>query len=149
MKHIANRLHKLVLPWLLISTPVWAERLPVPPVPPTNSPSVSVVQTPHRGPQFAAKSEPELARLLQQRNTDIQAALTVIGRRAEGPGAVDLTKANIQGAHLDDAHLSGANLSRAYLREANLSGAHLGDATLSVANLRRTNLSGVYVGAPT
>jgi uncharacterized protein YjbI with pentapeptide repeats len=83
---------------------------------------------------------------LQQRNTDIQAALTVIGRRAEGPGAVDLTKANIQGAHLDDAHLSGANLSRAYLREANLSGAHLGDATLSVANLRRTNLSGVYVG---
>jgi len=32
---MANRVHKLVLLWLLIGPSVWAERLPVPPVPPS------------------------------------------------------------------------------------------------------------------
>ena len=49
--------------------------------------------------------------------TDIQAALTVIGRRAEGPGTLDLNNvsiagANLRGANLSDANLSDANLSR-------------------------------------
>ena len=35
MQHMAIRLHKLVVPWLLICPPVWAARLPVPPVPPS------------------------------------------------------------------------------------------------------------------
>jgi hypothetical protein len=44
---------------------------------------------------------------------DIQAALTVIGRRSAGQGIVDLTKANIAGADLREATLTGANLREA------------------------------------
>jgi hypothetical protein len=47
MTDMANRLHKLVLPLLLICHPVWAERLPVPPVPPAGSSPVRPVQVPH------------------------------------------------------------------------------------------------------
>src|SRR3954466_3921872 len=46
---LANHLPKLVLPLLLISRPVWAERLPVPPVPPTRSSAINPVQVSHRG----------------------------------------------------------------------------------------------------
>jgi len=35
---LANHLHKLVVPWLLICPPVWAAKLPVPPVPPPRPP---------------------------------------------------------------------------------------------------------------
>jgi hypothetical protein len=52
----ANGLHKLVLPLLLIGRPVWAERLPVPPVPPTRSSPVRPVQVPHRGSPSSAKA---------------------------------------------------------------------------------------------
>ena len=54
----------------------------------------------------------------KQPATDIQAALTVIGRRAEGPGKLDLSNVSIAGANLN-----GANLSQASLFQANLSGA--------------------------
>jgi hypothetical protein len=56
MADMANHLHKLVLPLLLISPPVWAERLPVPPVPPTRSSPVRLVQVPHRGSPSPAKA---------------------------------------------------------------------------------------------
>ena len=56
MADMANHLHKLVLPLLLIGCPVWAERLPVPPVPPASSSPVSVVQVPHRGSPSSAKA---------------------------------------------------------------------------------------------
>jgi uncharacterized protein YjbI with pentapeptide repeats len=90
--------------------------------------------------------------------TDIQAALTVIGRRATiGTGSPDLGKAYIpkadlhsadlgrailSGAHLHLANLSGANLIVAHLHLANLSGARLLDADLNVAYLIGANLSG-------
>ena len=45
---MANRLHRLVLLWLLISPPVLAARLPVPPLPPPKPPPVRVVHAPHR-----------------------------------------------------------------------------------------------------
>jgi hypothetical protein len=82
---------------------------------------------------------------------DIQAALTVIGRRKPGDGDVNLTRAIIPGANLiranlGDAHLSGANLSGAYLGDADLhfaslSGANPSDAGLRVADLSGANLS--------
>jgi hypothetical protein len=97
--------------------------------------------------------------------TDVQAALTVIGRRKSGPGRVDLTRANIPGAalaraDLSDANLSGADLARADLSDANLTGvdllaahligahligdelesAHLNGAELSRADLRGSHL---------
>ena len=56
MTDMANHLHKLVLPLLLIGPPVWAERLPVPPVPPTSSSPVRLVQVPHRGSPSSAKA---------------------------------------------------------------------------------------------
>jgi hypothetical protein len=57
-RHMANRVHKPALLWLLlIGPPVWAERLPVPPVPPSSSSSVRVAaRAPHREPHSSAKA---------------------------------------------------------------------------------------------
>jgi uncharacterized protein YjbI with pentapeptide repeats len=74
--------------------------------------------------------------------TDVQAALTVIGRRIKGPGKVDLANVSIPGANLESpADLSGANLSIANLNGAILIGAKLIDADLIGANLRSAKLS--------
>jgi uncharacterized protein YjbI with pentapeptide repeats len=76
--------------------------------------------------------------------TEIQAALTVIGRRKIiGPEQpLNLSNAHIPYAQLNGAHLSGANLKSTNLSGANLSGAFLHDAHLSGAFLRYANLSG-------
>jgi uncharacterized protein YjbI with pentapeptide repeats len=93
--------------------------------------------------------------------TDVQAALTVIGRRKQGPGEIDLVSvsipeanlikaslinANLFKANLFKASLVNANLSGANLHYANLSGAYLLDANLSNANLSEANLSGAHLG---
>jgi hypothetical protein len=64
---------------------------------------------------------------------DVQAALTVIGRRDREPDArpVDLSRAD-----LTDANLTGAN------RGANLIGADLTNADLTATDLTRANLTG-------
>jgi len=82
---------------------------------------------------------------------DIQAALTVIGRR-KGQELPDLAKVNIPGANLSGANLRGADLNgadlnsaflnRASLSGANLIGADLRGANLIGANLRRVDLTG-------
>src|SRR5689334_25339753 len=87
---------------------------------------------------------------------DIQAALTVIGRRNPGPGTVDLDnvrvpyamlfKANLTGAILIHANLTGAflkdaDLNSAYLT-ANLTSAILNNAELNYADLTQANLTG-------
>jgi uncharacterized protein YjbI with pentapeptide repeats len=74
--------------------------------------------------------------------TDVQAALTVIGRRVKGTGAVNLANVNIPGADLGRADLAGA-----HLEDADLAGAHLEDANLSGANLVRANLTSALVRA--
>ena len=105
--------------------------------------------------------------------TDIQAALTVIGRRktigtemvldlahahiprADLPVAnlnffnlsgADLSGAFLSSADLSGAVLSGANLSGAQLTLANLSQATLIFAHLTAANLSRADLSGAVLG---
>jgi hypothetical protein len=56
--------------------------------------------------------------------SDVQAALTVIGRRIKGPGAVYLTNVSIPGANLEShADPRGANLSGSDLNGANLGNA--------------------------
>jgi uncharacterized protein YjbI with pentapeptide repeats len=97
-------------------------------------------------------------------SVDVQAALSVLGRRDPGyddrayvdlRGAcldhVDLTGARLVNADLSGAHLIGANLDFAYLiganlNDADLTGASLGLAHLSgaslQANLTRANLRG-------
>jgi uncharacterized protein YjbI with pentapeptide repeats len=75
---------------------------------------------------------------------DIQAALTVIGRRKEGVGTeepVDLSNAHISIARLYRARLSGATLAGAILTGANLRYADLRHATLSSAILTSANLT--------
>lgn len=82
--------------------------------------------------------------------TDIQAALTVIGRRSAGLGIIHLDNTSLVGATLGDANLNGADLrgtvlSYAYLGAANLSDADLFKADLSHASLRAADLSGAYL----
>jgi uncharacterized protein YjbI with pentapeptide repeats len=79
-------------------------------------------------------------------STDIQAALTVIGRRkAIGIGIPDFANANIPKADLHGADLGGSNLTNTNLSGANLSGASLVSANLSGSNLSSTNLSGAIL----
>jgi len=90
--------------------------------------------------------------------TDIQAVLTVLGRRSwrdkeakEGRvlnlSKTNVRKANLEKAHLEkanlsEAHLENANLSEAHLEKADLSGAHLENAILGQAHLEKANLAG-------
>jgi uncharacterized protein YjbI with pentapeptide repeats len=85
---------------------------------------------------------------------DIQAALTVIGRRDTEKDApnkkldlsntdirkVELPRAKFQKIILSGAKLQGANLFEAILEEADLSGAKLQGAQLCKANLKRAKL---------
>ena len=79
---------------------------------------------------------------------DIQAALTVIGRRNPGHdrvpvnlGLASLIRANLIRAHLPGAILNGANLERANLDGADLTGAYLSLAKLIGATVEHTDLS--------
>jgi hypothetical protein len=100
--------------------------------------------------------------------TDVQAALTVLGRRTlehekdatpdldmagtqlagarlyppgTGRPAPNLSGADLSKANLSEANLTGANLSKATLSSAILTGAHLGEANLSEATLSKANLA--------
>jgi hypothetical protein len=85
--------------------------------------------------------------------TDIQAALTVIGRRAPGANTftadlsnlraprANLFRTKLPGANLSGADLSGADLFGADLFDADLSGANLSGANLTNADLTNANLS--------
>jgi len=85
---------------------------------------------------------------------DVQAAVTVIGRRAAQhdirrlklaqtklPRA-DLTKADLVAAELHGADLYNAKLARAHLQRADLTGANLRDANLAGAHLSYATLLG-------
>ena len=77
--------------------------------------------------------------------TDIQAALTVIGRREvknDEDEKLKLPLTNLSGADLSEAKLSGADLSGADLSKAKLRDAKLRDANLSYADLSKAKLSG-------
>jgi pentapeptide repeat protein len=95
---------------------------------------------------------------------DLQAALTVIGRRGRdrdrAGDALDLVRSDLRGAdlkgldlrgarlvevHLEEASLAGAELEGADLRRANLARADLVEANLRGANLREANLEAAYL----
>jgi uncharacterized protein YjbI with pentapeptide repeats len=96
---------------------------------------------------------------LRARQPDVQAVMTVLGRRAAPPlppgepeperlflAHVDLREAGLvdaklKGADLRDAHLEGAHLERADLRDAQLEGAHLERADLQDADLQGADLT--------
>lgn len=81
------------------------------------------------------------------RAPDIQAILTVLGRRTPSPphpatwtslnlNRTDLRRGNLAGANLQRAALRGAGLARAWMLKADLRGADLRDADLRHAKLR-------------
>lgn len=75
---------------------------------------------------------------------DIQAAITVIGRRdsyKDKGRSLDLRGVDLRGADLSRANLEGAYLSWADLEETNLEGAYLMDAKLMNVNLMGANLN--------
>jgi hypothetical protein len=83
---------------------------------------------------------------------DIQAIMTVIGRRTRSwghgePEPLDLHETNLPGTNLESADLTGANLSGANLSGADLTGAWLPGANLSGANLSEAELSGANLSA--
>jgi hypothetical protein len=78
--------------------------------------------------------------------TEIQAALTVVGRRRlSETDVVDLTDAQIPKAYLSGAHLLKAHLLRTNLNGADLSGADLRKAGLRDADLSVADLSGATI----
>jgi hypothetical protein len=86
--------------------------------------------------------------------TDVQAAVTVLGRlpRRKDVSRGDLAGAHLAGAALDGAHLEGANLINAHLEGATLSEAHLEQAMLAFAYLKgawmsKAHLEGAYLGS--
>ena len=90
---------------------------------------------------------------------DVQAALTVVGRRRPDRdphgenlnlSGTNLSRANLRAAQLENANLSGAFLMHALLveaclRNAYLSGAHLEKAILQFAELNRASLEGAHL----
>ncbi len=107
------------------------------------------------------KTTPETGQSVSPSN-DIQAILTVIGRRnitgeknnldlgnttlrRANLRGTNLRQTNLRGTNLSEADLRGANLRRANLSEADLSGADLRGAIFSEADLSEANLSRVYL----
>lgn len=87
-------------------------------------------------------------------STDIQSALTAIGRRDTSSDAygrfLNFSDSNLSGAVLNDADLTGANLNRAYINNTDLTGANLDrtyfqNAALTGADLRGANLNRAYL----
>ncbi|MEV4146977.1 pentapeptide repeat-containing protein [Amycolatopsis sp. NPDC049691] len=93
-------------------------------------------------PEFAPGDPPELP-LLKVRAPDVQAALTVLGRRLEVPGeAIELQSTDLRACYLGQAALRGAFLGRAMLAGSDLTGCKLSGAWLRRANLRGVAASG-------
>ena len=92
------------------------------------------------------KSKQSKAKKLRE---DIQAALTIIGRRGNWQDGkkhlkkeqqegynLDLQKCNLRGAQLQNANLQEANLNGTILRDANLNKANLNEATIEYADMQ-------------
>jgi hypothetical protein len=113
--------------------------------------------------QYLADAPIEQVHELQVRAPDVQAALTVLGRRQPPPRtsglvdphgdmrrhldlhATDLRKADLRLANLRGATLIGANLQGASLELAQLEGAVLADAHLQGARLLFANLRAAFL----
>ena len=146
------------------------ERAPWPPPPPPSERPTSVVQQPRpRGiaPETIDEKHITCVRVEETQDsqpppaTDIQAVLSVLGRRNEtapkqyreeraAERRLDLTKtdlrgANLRGAHLEEANLRGAQLAGAHLWGAHLTGADLQRAHLEGAGLQEANLEGAFL----
>jgi len=82
--------------------------------------------------------------------TDVQAALTVLGRRPRGrmerPGGIDLRRTFLRGANLrhswfDEAHFDHADLTSAQIASADFTGAFMRNADFTSAAIGNTRLT--------
>ena len=91
-----------------------------------------------------ADNEPGTGPPERMTRPDVQAAVTVIGRRetAHDRQSVNLGAATLTGADLTGANLTRANLTRTDLTGADLTGADLSGADLTGAKLARAKLTG-------
>jgi len=85
---------------------------------------------------------------LRTTRPDVQAAVTVIGRRISRNDRepIDLAGVSLTGASLTRANLHSANLTGADLLRADLTGASLGGADLTGAYLVSADLTGASLG---
>jgi hypothetical protein len=100
--------------------------------------------------QYRAEAPIEQVPELQVRAPDVQAALTVLGRRQPLPklrGRLDLEGTDLRKARLEDAELQDASLFNANLQEAILDAANLQGAILYNANLQGAVLAHAHTGA--
>jgi len=88
------------------------------------------------------KPDPDSTTHERSPRPDIQAALTVIGRRdtQHDIRPIDLTGTNLNNANLNNANLNNANLGGADFTSANFVSAKLTGARLNIANLTRADL---------
>jgi uncharacterized protein YjbI with pentapeptide repeats len=106
------------------------------PVPQTNMPTVGDISEQSKQNHFYRLPD-----------KDIQAILTVIGRRlhTRDKGKLDLTETVLMGADLSEAHLKGVDLRDAHLEGARLRAAHLEDGYLIMTHLEEADLSDAYL----
>lgn len=83
--------------------------------------------------------------ILQVRAPDVQAALTVLGRRDHHPKDPSLDLTGVGGADLNGADLREADLREAYLDHSDLSFVGLNRADLRGAELGRSSLFGAFL----
>ena len=95
----------------------------------------------------AAEAEEGISREAKPVLEDVQAALTVIGRRPDSwtPVKPNLRRTGLQCVDLQRANLRGADLWDSDLRRADLWGAHLQGAHLHGANLRGADFWGAHL----
>lgn len=97
-------------------------------------------------PAISEKPSPEI-----KPRADIQAILTVLGRRTRTYGKgesqpLDLHRTDLRGADLTEAHLEGAHLWGTHLEGADLTDSHLKGAVLFGAHLEGAHLEGADLG---
>jgi uncharacterized protein YjbI with pentapeptide repeats len=101
--------------------------------------------------QYRDEAPLESVPALQARAADIQATLTVIGRRnriheqAQEQNHLDLSSVDMRMANLRAAHLEGVDLTGSHLEGAYLTDAHLEGANFWVGNFEEADLTGAYL----
>jgi uncharacterized protein YjbI with pentapeptide repeats len=100
-----------------------------------------------RAGELEATNEVSFPKPLPKPAKDIQAILTVLGRRAkeQEPVSLDLSRTDLQGAYLRWANLERLNLNEANLHWAFLRGVNLKEATLYSVNLKEAEVDGAHL----
>jgi uncharacterized protein YjbI with pentapeptide repeats len=141
LERITKESEKDHWPIMEILTAYVRETAPRPPKPPKDAQPSKGDQSPREEPPTTQEERPP------RPATDIQAILTVLGRRTQTYGNgekqyLNLTKTDLRGAHLAGAQLQGADLAGAQLQGANLRDAQLQKAVLWDAQLQGADLTG-------